>query len=98
MLRRILSLVVVLSSFFIAGRVQAQGFPGIDPNDPDIQEMMQMGQQMFQRMQDANIDMADMFQKMQDGSMDPSEMQQMLIDKGVLDKEMINKMQGTMQK
>ena len=77
--------------------IQAQGFGGggVDFNDPDTQELMQMGMQMFQRMQDAGIDFQDLAQQAQSGTLDAQAFQQMLIDKGVIDNDMMNKMQKT---
>ncbi len=67
-----------------------------------FQQMQQFGQQMQQNMQTAGIDPQEIFgnigQQMQDGTFDPDAMQQMLIDKGVITPDMMNQMQGTMQK
>ena len=71
---------------------QAQLFQEMQGNFQQIMENMQakgidpqeVGQQMFQQIQD--------------GTFDPDEFQQSLIDKGVLDQAMVNRMQGTTQK
>jgi len=91
------SLLVMIALLVGAGRVQAQGFPGggVDFNDPDMQEMMQMGMQMFQRMQEQGIDFQSIGEQVQAGTFDPEAFQQMLIDKGVIDNDMMSKMQKT---
>jgi len=92
------SLLVIIALLVASNRVQAQGFPGgggVDFNDPDMQEMMQMGMQMFQRMQESGIDLQSIGEQVQAGTFDREGFQQMLIDKGIIDNDMMNKMQKT---
>src|SRR5689334_3905881 len=93
----VFSLLAIILLTLGVGRVQAQGIPagGIDFNDPDMQEMMQMGMQMFQRMQESGIDLQELAQQAKSGTFDPQAFQQMLIDKGVIDNDMMNKLQKT---
>ncbi len=85
---------VSLSGISTAARAQA----AFDPNDPDVQEMMSIGQTMFQRMNDAGIDMQSLGQQFQDGTLDPDSFQQMLRDKGVIDDALESRMQKTSTK
>jgi hypothetical protein len=88
-----------------AGQARAQGMPEgmggmppIDFNDPDVQEMMQAGMQMVQRMQEAGIDLQAVADQVQAGTFDPEAFQQQLIDKGVIDAPMMERMQKTGQR
>ena len=91
------SLLVIIALVLGSRHVHAQGMPagGMDFNDPDMQEMMQMGMQMFQRMQESGIDFQALAQDYQSGNFDPQAFQQMLIDKGIIDNDMMTKMQKT---
>jgi hypothetical protein len=81
-----------------AGRIHAQGFPAMDPNDPDVQELIQTSMQMVQRMQEAGIDLQAVAEQVQSGSFDPESFQQMLVDKGVIDGPMMERLEKTGQR
>jgi hypothetical protein len=92
------SLLVMVVLLLGARRTSAQGLPGVDMNDPDMQEMMDVAMQMFQRMQEAGIDFQQLAQDAQSGSFDAEAFQQMLIDRGVIDDAMMKRMQTTGQR
>lgn len=101
--RRVLAATIMGGAVLAAaGQVRGQGmpggFPGVDFNDPDIQEMIQMGMQTMQRMQEAGIDLAEVGQQVQAGTFDREAFEQMLIDKGVIDRSMMDRMQKTGQR
>lgn len=96
--RWIASLLISMVLLFGARRASAQGFPPVDMNDPDMQEMMDMAMQTFQRMQEAGIDFQQLAEQVQSGGFDPEAFQQMLIDRGVIDNAMMNRMQTTGQR
>jgi hypothetical protein len=100
-------LLTLVSLFLAAGAFAQPATPNPNQNQnqqnqPDPQEaMQQMRQQIFQNMQAKGIDPQEFFgqirQQMQDGTFDPAKFQQMMIDRGIIDKQMADKMQATMQ-
>jgi hypothetical protein len=69
-------------------------------NDPQA-AAQQMRQTIIQNMMAKGIDPQEFFgqirQQIQDGTFDPAELQQTMIDKGIIDRQMAEQMQTTMQ-
>ena len=69
--------------------------------NPEMQDMRQQMQQIMQSMVEKGIDPQEFFgdvrQQMMDGTFDLAALQQKLVDKGIVDKETMEKMQATAQ-
>src|SRR4029079_18503767 len=103
-----------MSRIFIAMALTCVALPPLraraqqqqDGPTPDQQEMFQQMQQardqMFQRMQEKGIDPQEFFGQMRDqmasGAFDPADFQKQLVDKGLIDQDLVDKMQTTMQR
>jgi hypothetical protein len=100
-----LAALITLAAASRAG-AQQQGevvMPEISAEEMEMfQQMQQMGQQVMQNIQNSGMDMQELGQQMREqamnGTFDPEAMQQMLIDRGIITQDMMNQLQGTVQK
>ena len=103
LLKRIAIRLAVAGAMLVGGQGMARGQQGPGPMPPELmQQMQEMQQQMLQNMQAKGINPQEFFgqivQQLQDGSFDPADFQQLMVDKGIIDQQMISKMQDTVQR
>jgi hypothetical protein len=92
----------LLLSIAFQGRAQDQQVQPSPQQEEARQQMEDMRNQILQNMQQRGIDPMEYFQQMRqqimDGTLDPADIQQQMVQKGIMDEQMVTRMQDTMQR
>jgi len=102
-MKRFLSTFVILLCAVLTSGARGQNQPNQEPTQEDmIRQMQDLRQQVMQNMMDKGIDPQEFVSQIRDqmmsGNFDPAQMQQMLVDRGLIDKKMLDNIQNTSQR